>query len=775
MSYTPALEKALSNMERIATQGGYAYIGTEHLLAALLETENTYAGQLLRDVGVDREEIRRMLSATPGRSATRKVAPRRSEKLEAVLQNAREEAGEGQRLTGSEHVLFALLSDASCAAYRYIAALCRDTGELFRQTEALIENDSRSDLIHAYHQPSAAADPAGAHLLEQLTLDMTHQAAMGSFSPLIGRENELSQLIRVLMRKSKNNPCLLGEAGVGKTAVVEGLAKKINDGDVPRPLLGHRILSLNFASVVAGTKYRGEFEQKLREIIQALEADPTLILFVDEIHTVMGAGGADGAIDASNILKPALARGTLRLIGATTYDEYRRFIEKDKAMERRFAPISIREPTQQQALQMLEGLRPGMEAHHAVRITPQALQAAVTLSARYIKDRYLPDKAIDLIDEGAARKRAQNGYVSHADFSAAVQRGDLQRARELSAKSGAPRRALRLTAQDIAQLLTEKSGIPVGDMARGERKKLRALPAQMNKMVFGQAAAVSQICDTVAQKRLGLGNPRTPIASFLFVGESGSGKVSTAMALCRALFGDEDALLRFALSDISTKASLATLIGAPPGYVGYEENGKLTEAVRRRPYSVLLFDHAQDAAPAVFALLTRICADGEIKDAAGRSVDFSGTIVILTADLPLSKGGQLGFSPREAQPADAKAVCRTYFPDTLLSALDAVVPFSRLSKESLTKIAEKEMKTVQTQAAKVGVEVKCSAAVFEQLGARAWMLGEGSAGVTRIIREEIASQLSKKLLHGKALGKDGAVLQIGVCDGGGISITEGKK
>lgn len=789
MEFTPAMQQAMKKAMQLAHACQSAYIGTEHLLAALMQNTDSYASHVLKKRGLSAEKIEQELQRVTHSDPTSSLETRKSgmhgkealpqsKKLRAVLHSAAQETrGTAQRV-GSEHVLFAMLSDPTCAAARYLIHAGIDTSELFEQTEQFVQIQVRSDQAQVPENTESSEEKSqlqADQLLKQLTVDMTQEAAAGHYSPLIGREKELTEVITVLLRKNKNNPCLIGEAGVGKTAIVEGLAARIADKKVPPALCDCRILSLSLATVVAGTKYRGEFEQKLQQILQAVETHGKTILFIDELHTMMGAGGADGAIDASNMLKPSLARGTLRLIGATTWEEYRKHIEKDKAMERRFAPIRVSEPTEEETLRMLRGLRPSMEKHHAVVIDNDALQAAITLSCRYLKGRYLPDKAIDLIDEAAARACTQNteGYDKNA-FVDALKKGNLKQAQTLRKIASDKKSRLHITQKDIVALLSEKTSMPIGEMTQGEREKLTRLPAQLKTKVFGQEKAIQTVCQIISQNRLGLGKAHAPIASFLLIGPRSTGKSTLARALADTLFGGQEALIAIDPAAYPGGASLHLLLGAPPGYVGHEENGILTEAVRRRPYSVVLFEKITSADTALCGLVEQICTQGTLTDGSGHRTDFSGTVVFITADE--TSAPKIGFFANELKTNSSNISEEVEYshlytraahllPRQLLRALDTIIALEPLDQQALWELAKHELHALIAQGEKIGLHIVCDTQVEQQIAKRALESGNGASGVVQIIQDEIAAPIAKRIVQ-KSVPHTPLFLHVG-CDGQG--------
>lgn len=590
-------------------------------------------------------------------------------------------------------------------------------------------------------------------LLEQFGINMVEQAEQ--YSPMIGREQELSSLICILCRKTKNNPALIGEPGVGKTAIVEGLAKRMADGQVPPPLVGKRLIALSMASLIAGTKYRGEFEERVRDILSEIQRNPNVILFVDEMHTLCGAGAAEGAIDASNLLKPALGRGELQMIGATTFREYHRYIEKDAALERRFCTIRIEEPTTQQTQNILFGLRPGLERHHAMPISDEAIHAAIELSCRYIPGRFLPDKALDLLDGSAAQKRlsAPKEPKPHRLLSeqihTAVQAGNYERAAllqnrlELSRHKEPPK---ELSREDILCGLSLSSGIPLQTLSESECQRLNSLEAVLQQKIVGQEAAVKAVCDAIRLGRSGLCEKHRPIASILLIGPSGVGKTAICKALTEAVFGDMDAMIRLDMSEYMEKFSSTRLIGSPPGYIGCEDGGELTEKVRRKPYSVILLDEIEKAHRDVTNLLLQVMEDGVLTDSAGQRVSFCNTILIMTSNLGAQETSEIGFGSTGA--ADALRAVRAHFSPEFLGRLDATVCLPPLRQDSMQKIAALQLSELSARAKERGVDLRISARLPEVICARCSASHGGARQIRHLLRNELESPLAQLLLSG---------------------------
>ncbi len=722
MEYTNQARMALDTANEIADEFQNSYVGTEHLLLALRETETGVAAQVLAANGVDTDSIERVIGelVSPVGYGAAVKHPGPSPRLEFILE---ESAAEARRLgadrIGTEHMLLTLLRETDCVAARILQTLGVNIQKICQDVLDVLGVDPREYYENLSQGTDVDSD------MEQFGTDLTRQAQEGKLDPVIGREEEIGRLMQILGRRTKNNPCLVGEAGVGKTAVVEGLAERIAAGTVPESMRDKRILTVDMAGMVAGSKYRGEFEERMKKLIQEVTSAGNIILFVDELHTIVGAGGAEGAIDASSILKPSLARGELQMIGATTLDEYRKYIEKDAALERRFQPVTVEEPTAEQCLAILKGLRPKYEAHHHVTISDDALEAAVRLSQRYISDRFLPDKAIDVMDE-ACSKVSLRGFKVPAqvtrlekqlaplgeEFDEDLKTGDLNRAsavrkerEKLEKKLDQARkryerqtegRSVEVTEDDIADVVSDWSKVPVNRLKESDQVRLQNLEKTLHKRVIGQDEAVSAVARAIRRGRVGLKDPGRPIGSFLFLGPTGVGKTELSKALAEALFGTEDAMIRVDMSEYMEKHSVSKMIGSPPGYVGYEEGGQLSEQVRRHPYSVVLFDEIEKAHPDVFNILLQVLDDGRITDAQGRRVDFSNTVIIMTSNAGAQQiidPKKLGFNAKNDEADDYKRMrdnvmneVRRIFRPEFLNRIDEILVFHALNQTEMKKI-----------------------------------------------------------------------------------------
>lgn len=724
IEYTKQAENVLKTARSAAKELRHPYIGTEHLLLGLRRVFTGVAGQILATNGVNENEILKVIGEliSPTEEVVFEGKAERSPRLEYLLENSRREAERFQASeVGTEHMLMAIVRDSECVAARILTTLNISLTKIYQ------------DIFEAAGiDPAEFSEEAGSGrrgqpgMLEQYCTDLTEKAADGKLDPVVGRMEEIERLMQVLSRRTKNNPCLVGEPGVGKTAIIEGLAQRIVSGMVPESMKHKHILTLDLASLIAGSKYRGEFEDRMKRLIQEVKSSSDILLFLDEVHTMIGAGGAEGAMDASNILKPSLARGELQLIGATTISEYRKYIEKDAALERRFQPITVEEPDSAQSIQILEGLKGKYESHHHVTIEPGALEAAVKLSERYISDRNLPDKAIDVLDE-ACSKANLNGFkvpdnltkteeilqslmkekeqaVAEGRFAEASMLNQEQQAVEKKLESIKKRfnknqasHQICVTEQQIAEVVSVWTKIPVQKLGESESARLRKLEQTLQKRVIGQEEAVTAVAKAVKRGRVGLKSPNRPIGSFLFLGPTGVGKTELSKALAEALFGQEDAMIRVDMSEYMEKHSVSKMIGSPPGYVGHEEGGQLSEKVRRNPYAVILFDEIEKAHPDVFNILLQVLDDGYITDSQGRKIDFRNTAIIMTSNAgakAIVEPKKLGFAAKEDPQDDYKKMksnvmdeVKQLFRPEFLNRIDEIIVFHALSAENLKKIA----------------------------------------------------------------------------------------
>ena len=721
--YTKQAEDAIRYAGRMAREMKHPYIGTEHLLLGLRQVYTGVAGQVLAQNGVEEKKIRHLMDEliAPAGDMLDGRKPKESPRLGDILENSAKEA---HRLhtsaVGTEHILLSMIRDVDCVATRILITLNINLQKIFQDIMAAAGFDPKE-----YQEELQDETKGGRSMTEQYCTDMTARAEEGKLDPVVGREDEMYRLMQVLSRRTKNNPCLVGEPGGGKTAIIEGLAQRIAAGVVPEKMKGKRIYTLDLPGVIAGSKYRGEFEERMKGLISEVESAGNIILFLDEIHTMIGAGGAEGAIDASSILKPSLARGELQLIGATTIAEYRKYIEKDAALERRFQPVSVEEPTKEQCRAILCGLKERYEKHHRVEIGETAIEAAVQMSERYITDRNLPDKAIDVLDEACSRVSLR-GYKVPENLTAletsfkelakqkedSIRNGDFAEASlvqkeqdEVQKKLAALRKRFekksasmhpQVTEEDIAEVVSAWTKVPVQKLAESDAQRLKKLESVLHKRVVGQEEAVSAVARAVKRGRVGLKDPKRPIGSFLFLGPTGVGKTELSKALAEALFGSEESMIRVDMSEYMEKHSVAKMIGSPPGYVGHEEGGQLSDQVRTHPYSVVLFDEIEKAHPDVFNILLQVLDDGHITDSQGRKVDFSNTVIIMTSNAgakAIVEPKKLGFAAKEDPAGDYKRMkqnvmdeVKLIFRPEFLNRIDEIIVFHSLEKKDLKKI-----------------------------------------------------------------------------------------
>lgn len=724
MNYTEQAKEALKIAGTIAKELEHPYVGTEHLLLGLRKVYSGVAGQVLANNGVQEENIEKVIEEliSPTSMLGVESRPEYSPRLEYILEEGKMEALRFREAEiGTEHLLLALLGDVDCVAMRILLTLNINPQKILRDILAVLGIEPKE----YQEEISAGSNKKKTDVLEQYGVDLTQKAAEGKLDPVIGRKSEISRLMQILSRRTKNNPCLVGEPGVGKTAVIEGLAQQIAAGVVPDSMKEKRILTMDLSGMVAGSKYRGEFEERMKRLIQEVKNAGNIILFLDEVHTIIGAGGAEGAIDASNILKPSLARGEVQLIGATTIAEYRKYIEKDAALERRFQPVTVEEPSEEQCLEILEGLKAKYEEHHHVEIEADALKAAVRLSSRYISDRFLPDKAIDVVDE-ACSKVSLRGFKApesiyqleelieklRVDLEDAIRSGDMNEASVLNKEREDAKKKLDqtrsrfqkrmsekevvVTEDDMALVVAEWTKVPVQRLKESESARLQKLEQTLHKRVIGQDEAVSAVAKAVRRGRVGLKDPKRPIGSFLFLGPTGVGKTELSKALAEALFGNEEAMIRVDMSEYMEKHSVAKMIGSPPGYVGHDDGGQLSEQVRRHPYSVVLFDEIEKAHPDVFNILLQVLDDGHITDSQGRKVDFRNTVIIMTSNAgakAIVDPKKLGFNAKEDLADDYKQMksnvmkeIKLLFRPEFLNRIDEILVFHPLGKEEMKKI-----------------------------------------------------------------------------------------
>ena len=790
-AYTAKAKKAIDIATRISKSLHHSYIGTEHILLGLLKEGTGVASQVLADNGVEYDKVLELIEEliAPG-NAVAVLEDGLSPRAAHVLEVSKAEAARfHSEKIGTEHLLIAMIKETECVASRLLNTLSVNVQKMYVDTLiAMGEDVSQYKDEFQNGKPGKRKNAEGTPSLDQFSRDLTELARDGKLDPVVGREAEIDRVIQILSRRSKNNPCLIGEPGVGKTAIVEGIAERIMGGMVPDTVLGKRVVSLDLSGIVAGSKYRGEFEERIKKVLAEVAKAGNVLLFIDEIHTIIGAGGAEGAIDASNILKPALARGEVQVIGATTIEEYRKYIEKDAALERRFQPVVVEEPTEEEAISILKGLRGQYESHHHVTITDEAVEAAVRLSARYINDRFLPDKAIDLMDEAAAKVRLHVGgdpreaaelrreiAESQETLEQALSGGDLEAAREaqtkrqeleeklekLNAKTkqGGRRHHQTVGEDEIADVVSGWTKIPVKKLTEGEAARLKKLEATLHKRVIGQEEAVSAVAKAVRRGRVGLKDPKRPIGSFLFLGPTGGGKTEISKALAEAVFGQEQAMIRVDMSEYMEKHSVSKMIGSPPGYVGHEDGGQLSEKVRRNPYAVILFDEIEKAHPDVFNILLQVLDDGHITDSQGRKVDFKNTIIIMTSNAgaqAIVEPKKLGFASGndekqnyERMKGSVMEEVRRIFKPEFLNRIDETIVFRALNKDDMKQIVglmTKELaKRCETQ---LGITLVVRDAAKQYIVDKAYDPTYGARPLRRKIQDEIEDPLAEKLLDG---------------------------
>ncbi len=789
--FTQMAQNTLSGALAFARDLGHTYIGSEHLLLGLLSVGDSSASRFLYERGIDADRLREVICRIAGTSLPTSLMPSdMTPKTKKIIENSALISKKyGQSYIGTEHMLLAILEERDCVAVKMLESLGIRTADIRQDIASFLEGLAEiSPALRKNDDGEAVGVLRKMPTLAKYGRDLTESAEEGRIDPVIGRNGESERVIQILCRRTKNNPCLVGEPGVGKTAVVEGLAQRIADGNIPDLLSGKRIVTLDIPAMIAGAKYRGEFEERLKAVMEEVRQSDEVILFIDEIHTIVGAGAAEGAVDAANILKPALARGEIQLIGATTLSEYRKHIEKDAALERRFQPISVGEPSEEDAINILRGLRDKYEAHHGIRITDSAIDAAVKLSARYINDRFLPDKAIDLIDEAASGKR----IASHAipadlreieselnrvihDKEEAIGNQQFERAATLRDeekilrakysefensidKIGSGGKNDELTAEDIARTLTEWTGIPVSDLTASESEKLSGLYARLCEQVIGQEKACEAVASAIIRGRTGLDRESGPIGSFIFLGQSGVGKTELCRALARIMFGSQKFLIRFDMSEYMEKHSVSRLIGSPPGYVGYGEGGQLSEQVRRRPYSLILFDEIEKAHPDIFNILLQILEDGVLTDSQGRQVDFKNTVIIMTSNLgaQYTRSSSLGFSADEKSVNQASEervmrALREAFRPEFIDRIDECVYFSPLSEKSIRAICRRQLGELAKKLSEKGVSLEFTDGAVEFICETANAKG-GARHIRRRISRLCERPISEKILSGE-IGK----------------------
>ena len=783
--FTERAQKVMVYSQEEAVRLGHNYIGTEHILLGLIREGEGIAAQVLKNKGIALDAVRKQVEAVIGKGQQKVeqvmgYTPRTKTIIELSVDEAR---SLGHNYIGTEHLLMALIREGEGIAAQILTSMDLNFDNVKQEIMVLL-NDERPKTKPVVPPAKSGNTPA----LNQFGRDLNEMAKEGKLDPIIGREKEIERVIQILSRRTKNNPVLIGDPGVGKTAVAEGLAQKIVEGNIPEILRGKRVVTLDIPSMLAGSKYRGEFEERLKNVMNEIRESKNVILFIDEMHTIIGAGAAEGAIDASNILKPALARGEIQAIGATTLDEYRKHVEKDPALERRFQPVTVGEPTKEEALLILEGLRDKYEAHHKVKITDEAIKAAVDLSDRYIADRFLPDKAIDLVDEAASRVRIKtftappdlkkleeelaamekekSESISLQNYERAAQIRDsiqnIKQQLEDSKKSWTDKTSSKdsvVTEEDIAAIVSSWTSIPVTKLAEEESERLLNLESILHNRVIGQNEAVLAVSKAIKRARVGLKDPKRPVGSFIFLGPTGVGKTELSKALAEALFGDENAVTRIDMSEYMEKHTVSKLIGSPPGYVGYEEGGQLTEKVRRKPYSVILLDEIEKAHPDVFNVLLQILDDGRLTDGKGRTVDFKNTVVIMTSNVGVStikKQAVLGFATSTNERVDAyekmkgnvlEDLKRTFRPE-FLNRVDEIIVFHQLEQEHLEQIVELMLKSLLGRIKEMNINIEVTDKAKALLLEKGYDQAYGARPLRRAIQKMVEDQLSEEMLKG---------------------------
>ena len=797
--YTDKAKKALNYANRLSRSSGCNYVGTEHILAGLLKEGTGVAAEVLTANNVELEALLKLIDELVAAGEEVTVADRDgySPRTQMVLDRAREMADrfDSERI-GTEHLLLAIIKEGDCAASRLLNTMGANPQKLFVDILAAMGEDPAQyrEEIQRGRNEEATLTPT----LDQYSRDLTAMARAGRLDPVIGREKETERVIQILCRRGKNNPCLIGEPGVGKTAIVEGIAQSLVNGNVPDIVADKRLVSLDMSGLVAKSKYRGEFEDRIKKVINEVETAGNVLLFIDELHTIIGAGGAEGALDASNILKPALARGDVQVIGATTIEEYRKYIEKDAALERRFQPVQVEEPTEEESIEILKGLRKLYEKHHHVQITDEGVEASVRLSARYVNDRFLPDKAIDLMDEAAAKARLgmmhgsdemmqlnREIHQTELDMEHALQEGDIEKARtwkETRESLQASREKLEkknrrvsknkvpvVGENEIADVVAGWTKIPVSRLTESEASRLQKLEETLHKRVIGQEEAVSAVSKAVRRGRVGLKDPKRPIGSFLFLGPTGVGKTEVSKALAEAVFGNEESMIRVDTSEYMEKHSVSKMIGSPPGYVGHEDGGQLSEKVRRNPFSVILFDEIEKAHPDVFNILLQVLDDGHITDSQGRKVDFKNTIIIMTSNAgaqSIIEPKKLGFGAKEDEKQDHERMkasvmeeVKRIFKPEFLNRIDETIVFRALNKDDMKKIIGIMVRDLQKRCKEqLQIDLVVREAAKEFIVEKAYDRKYGARPLRRKLQDEVEDRLADALIRGEIHAKDRVIV-----------------
>ncbi len=788
--FTNSAQNVIEIAKEIAVELGHNYIGTEHILYGLAEEENGVASKVLENQGVTPDNVLEEIENLIGRDDEKEITSLSfTPRTKRIIENAFVEARKlDSEYIGTEHILIGIMREADSIAVRIMLDLGVNPQKLYNEIVKVLEEDENINNQEGNSNKNSGSFNS-TPTLNQYGTDLTKEASMGKLDPVIGRKNEIERVVQILSRRTKNNPCLIGEPGVGKTAVVEGLAEKIVQGDVPELLKNKRVVTVDLSSMVAGAKYRGDFEERIKKALNEVKKAGDVILFIDEIHTIVGAGSAEGAIDAANILKPLLARGEIQLIGATTLNEYRKYIEKDSALERRFSPVTVNEPTHEETVQILKGIRDKYEAHHNIKITDEAINSAVELSSRYINDRFLPDKAIDLIDEASSKirltsleepdsiKELENKIQNmNQEKEDAVKIQKFEKAAKLRDEVNSLKEELekeknkwnskktktipKLTEEDIAKVIASWTGIPAAKITQDENKKLKNLDKELHKRVIGQNEAVDAVAKAIRRSRVGLKNPNRPIGSFLFLGPTGVGKTELSKALAESLFGTEDSIIRIDMSEFMEPHSVAKLIGAPPGYVGFDDGGQLTEKIRRKPYSVILFDEIEKAHPDVMNMLLQILEDGRLTDSQGRTVNFKNTVIIMTSNIGarlITEKKSLGFANSSDEDetkeyedikknvmAELKKELRPEF----INRIDDIIVFHKLNDDEIRSIIDLLLKNVEQRLVEQGLNIKIDKSVKELIAKKGVDKEFGARPLRRAIQNIVEDKLAEEILDG---------------------------
>ena len=804
--FTPGAEEALRLSQEAAGELGHGYVGTEHLLLGLIRENEGIAHTVLTEAGLTDDMIVEIIKTSvgaglPGGNPAQGLTPRAKRVVEIAMEDS---IRGGYNYVGTEHLLAGILREGNNMAVRILRTAGVDAKPLYTALMQKLSKQPRSRGPEPQRAGSKEDTSGKNKTLREFTRDLTADARAGRLDPVIGRDEEIQRVIQILSRRSKNNPCLIGEPGVGKTAIAEGLARKIAMGDVPDELLDKKLLSLDLSGMVAGTKYRGEFEERIKKLLEEVRHAGDVILFIDELHTIVGAGSAEGAVDAANIIKPALGRGEIQVIGATTLNEYRKYIEKDAALERRFQPVQVGEPSQEASLEILKGLREKYEQHHKLQITDEALEAAVKLSARYINDRFLPDKAIDLMDEAASRVRMETEELSPElksleekisaltkDKEAAIAAQDYEKAAQLRDIEKDYREQVEIerdkrrknmqqhrpvTAEDIAAVVAGWTGIPVTRLTEDESQRLLHMEETLHKRVVGQDEAVKAVARAIRRGRVGLKDPKRPIGSFLFLGPTGVGKTELCKSLAEAMFGDENAMIRIDMSEYMERHTVSRLIGSPPGYVGHEEGGQLTEKVRRKPYSVVLFDEIEKAHEDVWNVLLQILDDGRITDSQGRTVDFKNTVIVMTSNIGAKSltaaASKLGFSMEDKAQEDGAeaefqraketvmAELRQTFRPEFLNRIDDIIVFRSLTEADIREVARRMLESVSSRMETMGIHLDASDEAVAELAKEGFDPKYGARPLRRCIQSKVEDAVAEKMLDGTLAAGDTAKLTV---------------